>query len=996
MALALPVAAATSAKAATPPLTLAGEKCTLDDADAQSNAKAPASLAIICGTEKVGLLVRTSDTVLPPEGPARKQDIALRIGAMLRTSANVRCDEPVDLLMAGRPLLAISCRSNVDGWPSLAIVDPRAEHLTFAYGPASAFPFLAYLAGVDTGTTPAAELARLAASLWQTPVPLGDPSDRQRIRDEWSAAQAAASQMDFATAQRRLETALELQTRLFGESDFTTAALMLDLAMITANQRDFAAARAMIRRAGPIIDASPRTADRARLAGYQASIAYMQGDFPAAARFAQDASEQWRKISGSGDQQALLSLLRTSDAPDTAATAELAMALAQEAAIALALDDPTSANAKASEALFTLNEATQHPPIWRSEILAILGETSIALGRLSASETYFRKAISIRRALLGDGAGTVRLHLALGRAYQREAMHENAIIAYRKAIKTAQQMPRGAVVLKVDDLVPFVEAVLDHAETLENRDEKLGLLTELYDAFQMAWVPDRDESVNLASISIADGDPAFADAVAALQQGMREEAALRGKLGAEQAKASDEQDAAATERLATALTGQMAATKALREDLVSRYPAYRRFAEGELPSLDTLRASLAPGEVLATFLIGTRKSFIQLVSRERLYIAPISAGEDDLGAMVRSLRKGLEIEGGSISEFDLEEAHVAYEKLFGGVAEPLDLARRLIVVPSKPLSSLPFSLLVTAPTKGTDYANAPWLVRRLTVAQAPSIASFINLRATRRSAPPSRPFLGIANPRFAPAAGGKPAPQDRSCDPGGLALPARFDSLARLPETEDELRSVIASLRLEGAELHTGRDAGEQVFRSPDLGDYNIIYAATHAVMPGEVTCQTEPGMALARPASPPRSRAEDGFLDASEVAALRISASLVVLSACNTATSGDAGSGEQGSGRPGVARGDALSGLAESFFIAGARSLLVTHWQVPSSATASLMRTMFGAIGQDRSLATDEALRRAQLAAIRDPATAHPFFWGAFSFVGSGAETLFKPGTAP
>jgi hypothetical protein len=92
--------------------------------------------------------------------------------------------------------------------------------------------------------------------------------------------------------------------------------------------------------------------------------------------------------------------------------------------------------------------------------------------------------------------------------------------------------------------------------------------------------------------------------------------------------------------------------------------------------------------------------------------------------------------------------------------------------------------------------------------------------------------------------------------------------------------------------------------------------------MPGETACQREPGIALALPSENATSRDSDGFLDASEVAALQISANLVVLSACNTATGGNAT----------VQKGDSLAGLAESFFIAGARSLLVTHWQVPSA----------------------------------------------------------------
>jgi CHAT domain-containing protein len=56
----------------------------------------------------------------------------------------------------------------------------------------------------------------------------------------------------------------------------------------------------------------------------------------------------------------------------------------------------------------------------------------------------------------------------------------------------------------------------------------------------------------------------------------------------------------------------------------------------------------------------------------------------------------------------------------------------------------------------------------------------------------------------------------------------------------------------------------------------------------------------------------------------LELNADRVVLSACNIA-SGDKPSAE------------ALSGLARSFFYAGARALLVSHWSVTSDAATRL-----------------------------------------------------------
>src|SRR5204863_8258708 len=100
-----------------------------------------------------------------------------------------------------------------------------------------------------------------------------------------------------------------------------------------------------------------------------------------------------------------------------------------------------------------------------------------------------------------------------------------------------------------------------------------------------------------------------------------------------------------------------------------------------------------------------------------------------------------------------------------------------------------------------------------------------------------------------------------------------------------------------------------------------------------------------------------------------------VIRSACNTAAGGAQGA-------------EALSGLARSFFYAGARALLVSHWSVDSAATVKLITSTVGATARDKTLGRAEALRRAMLAQIDkgEPSEAHPAFWAPFVVVGEGA----------
>lgn len=108
------------------------------------------------------------------------------------------------------------------------------------------------------------------------------------------------------------------------------------------------------------------------------------------------------------------------------------------------------------------------------------------------------------------------------------------------------------------------------------------------------------------------------------------------------------------------------------------------------------------------------------------------------------------------------------------------------------------------------------------------------------------------------------------------------------------------------ADIHLGRDTSETTLKRAALAQYGIIYFATHGLVAGDIKGLGEPSLALSIPDQP--TELDDGLLTASEVAQLKLNADWVVLSACNT-IAGD---------KPGA---EALSGLARSFFYAGARA---------------------------------------------------------------------------
>lgn len=413
------------------------EACTkADGGRATLGPRSVIKYSVYCGTEVAGFVMQADGISPNVLSNVEQTAVITDLYQYLRENESVECGSPQIADFGGVSLWALACRDLIDGWPSIALVHGTSNGSQIAFGAVSALPFLA--SNLNAGISlPTEKMFETVAKLWPSHIPLASLADRHRVGDLWASAREASAKLDFETAQAQLDIALELQVRLFGETDLRTAALLLDLAMVLAYQEDFDAVDAIIRRAGPIIDQSPRASERARLAGYQSSIAALQGDFQSASQYASSATAQWREIAGSNDQEALLSLFQSKDERPIDAEPELALALAREGAILLRLDDPVSAYAKAGEALLIFNGASQKPPIWRSEILAVLAEASSALGRLSAAEQFFENAITIRRTREGDGTGVIRLLLAQGRAYQREAMNVNAIITFRRAIGIA-------------------------------------------------------------------------------------------------------------------------------------------------------------------------------------------------------------------------------------------------------------------------------------------------------------------------------------------------------------------------------------------------------------------------------------------------------------------------------------------------------------------------------------------------------------------------------
>ena len=268
----------------------------------------------------------------------------------------------------------------------------------------------------------------------------------------------------------------------------------------------------------------------------------------------------------------------------------------------------------------------------------------------------------------------------------------------------------------------------------------------------------------------------------------------------------------------------------------------------------------------------------------------------------------------------------------------------LVIVPDDVLWRIPFQALALP--------NGRWALERYAVATSPSAGVSVTLWR-RASAPGPVRLLAFGDPQF--AGGG------RDGGPTALALrsSARGSSLPRLPGTAREVRAVA---RFFADPVIRLRDAASEAFlERASLSGFRVLHFATHAVVDDDGTAHA--GLALA-----PGSGA-DGFVSDGDLAALRLDADLVVLSACHTAGGI-------------VLGGEGVRGLTAPLLQAGARTVVATEWPVDDQRTISMVVDFYSALS--RGLTIADALRAAELAAMRDGA--RPREWAAFRVVGDPA----------
>jgi CHAT domain-containing protein len=567
-------------------------------------------------------------------------------------------------------------------------------------------------------------------------------------------------------------------------------------------------------------------------------------------------------------------------------------------------------------------------------------------GDLDKAEQLYQQALAIEEKLAPNSlqvARTLQNFAILARQRQNYPQAQQFLARALAIIETQR-----AAIPDPETKTAFAETYFD-AYTLQAQ-----LALDQQQPQQAALALERSRARSLAELMHARTLPIPADAPKPLKDLIAQQEQLQREqlLLARQQRQNNPNDQDAVQRLQVRARELAERQRKLDQQLREQFPTYADLLNPQPPSLQEVQSALDPDTVLLYHAIANKELLIVAVSRQAVQGYRVKV---DVRALERDLTEFRRLVAKPPLERTADERRSVaqlgrqlYAQLIKPAEASLKNATTVLLCPEGALNRLPWGALVVTVDK---QGRPTYWIERVAIGVTLSADVYLQARAVR----PAQRGVAIA------AVSQYRNPQGLQ-DASVATLTRRSGSaLKNLPSVKQETARLKQALNNLGVVVAQEDDATPQKVRQM-AQNARVVHFACHAR--ADHVDPLGSGLLL----SPAGSDA--GLLTAAEIVSRwQLRADVVMLSACETAV-----------GR--LHQYEGMYGLARAFLFAGARSVGASLWQVSDASTARLMEAFYREYA--RGIPKVEALRRAQVALLRDRQYADPYYWSCFVLMGA------------
>ncbi len=464
----------------------------------------------------------------------------------------------------------------------------------------------------------------------------------------------------------------------------------------------------------------------------------------------------------------------------------------------------------------------------------------------------------------------------------------------------------------------------------------------------------------------------------------------------------DEKEAEKIKAEITNLTNEY---QVVQTEIKNKSPRYAALTQPTSLNAEQIRQLLDSGTILLEYSLGEKKSYLWAVSSDSIASFDLpKRGEIEAQARkvyelltARNLKNETDEQRLARIKAAEEEYGKAAAKLSEMLLAPVNSQignKRLLIVPDGALNYIPFSALPSPKDKETLNSPQPLGINH-EIVTLPSASILALLREETQNRKPAPKMLAVfadpvfnqtdvrANSAIAARTRGKAKQKnialrsnteiekrsfnrdfERAVSDVGLRTGGSA-GLPRLPFSRREADSIfkVAPKTLSLKEVDF--DASKASVFNSNLEHYRILHFATH----GLLNSQHPELSGIVLSLVDKKGSEIDGFLRLQDIYNLKLSADLVVLSACNTALGKDV-------------KGEGLIGLTRGFMYAGTPRVIASLWKVDDAATAEFMSIFYKKMLVE-NLRPAAALRAAQMEMMKQTRWKSPYYWAPFIIQG-------------